>query len=53
MPLARISLLKGKPPELRRKIGDAVHRALRDRFQLLTEHEPGDPRSAPGKLSSA
>ena len=50
MPLVRISLLKGRPPELRRKIGDAIHRALvdtidvpqRDRFQLLTEHEPGD-----------
>lgn len=50
MPLVRISLLKGRPAELRRKIGDAIHRALvetidvpqRDRFQLLTEHEPGD-----------
>ena len=50
MPLARISLVKGRPAALRRSIGDAVHRALvetidvppRDRFQLLTEHEPGD-----------
>jgi 4-oxalocrotonate tautomerase len=50
VPLFRISLLKGRPPELRRRIGDAIHRALvatidvpeRDRFQLLTEHEPGD-----------
>ena len=50
MPLVRISLLKGRPAELRRKIGDAIHRALveaidvppRDRFQILTEHEPGD-----------
>src|SRR5690242_15824187 len=50
MPLVRISLLKGRPPEVRRKIGDAIHRALvdtiavapRDRFQILTEHEPGD-----------
>lgn len=50
MPLVRISLLKGKPAELRRKIGEAIHRALvettavppRDRFQILTEHEPGD-----------
>ena len=50
MPLVRISLVKGQPPALRRSIGDAVHRALveaidvpqRDRFQLLTEHEPGD-----------
>ena len=50
MPLVRISLAKGHPAPLRRSIGDAVHRALvetidvpqRDRFQLLTEHEPGD-----------
>jgi len=50
MPLVRISVLKGRPPELRRALGDAVHRALvetigvptADRFQVLTEHEPGD-----------
>jgi phenylpyruvate tautomerase PptA (4-oxalocrotonate tautomerase family) len=50
MPLARISLVKGKPAALRRAVGEAVHRALvetidvpeRDRFQILTEHEPGD-----------
>jgi phenylpyruvate tautomerase PptA (4-oxalocrotonate tautomerase family) len=50
VPLVRISLLKGNSPELRRKIGDAIHRAMvetievppHDRFQLLTEHEPGD-----------
>lgn len=50
MPLVRISLVKGRPAELRRKIGDAVHQALvdtiqipaADRFQILTEHEPAD-----------
>jgi 4-oxalocrotonate tautomerase len=50
MPLVRISLVKGKPQAYRRKVGDAVHRALvdavgvppLDRFQLITEHEPGD-----------
>src|SRR5919109_455637 len=50
MPLVRISLVKGKPQSYRRKVGDAVHRALiaalgvppLDRFQLITEHEPGD-----------
>jgi len=50
MPLVRISLAKGKPEAYRRKVGDAVHRALvetvgvppLDRFQILTEHEPGD-----------
>jgi 4-oxalocrotonate tautomerase len=50
MPLVRVSLVKGKPAQYRRKVGDAVHRALvetigvpeLDRFQLITEHEPGD-----------
>ena len=50
MPLVRISLRKGRAAEFRRKLGDAVHRALvdtigvpeADRFQVLTEHEPGD-----------
>ena len=50
MPLVRISLVKGKPEAYRRKVGDAIHRALveavgvppLDRFQILTEHEPGD-----------
>jgi len=50
MPLARISLLKGKPASYRRKVGDAVHQALvetidvpaKDRFQIITEHDPED-----------
>ena len=50
MPLIRVSLLKGKPASYRRKIGDAVHQALvetidvpaKDRFQLITEHDPED-----------
>jgi len=50
MPLVRISLVKGKDAAYRRRLGDAIHRALveaagvppLDRFQLLTEHEPGD-----------
>lgn len=50
MPLVRISLVKGKPEAYRRKVGDAIHRALveavgvppLDRFQLLSEHEAGD-----------
>ena len=48
MPLVRISLRHGKPPEYRRAVGDAVHRAMveaigvpaHDRFQVVTEHEP-------------
>jgi 4-oxalocrotonate tautomerase len=50
MPLVRISLLTGKRPAYRRKIGDAVHRALvetiavppLDRFQLVNEHQPDE-----------
>lgn len=50
MPLVRISMLKGKPASYRRRVGDAVHQALvetidvpaKDRFQLITEHEPED-----------
>jgi phenylpyruvate tautomerase PptA (4-oxalocrotonate tautomerase family) len=50
MPLVRISLVKGRPAEVRRKLGNVVHQALveafnvpeQDRFQVLTEHEPGD-----------
>src|SRR5688572_8271468 len=50
MPLVRISLVKGKPELYRRKVGDAIHRALVDtfnvpplhRFQILTEHASAD-----------
>ena len=50
MPLVRISLIQGKTAAQRRSIGDAVHRALvetigvpeRDRFQVITEHEPNE-----------
>jgi len=61
MPLVRVSLVKGKTPEYRRKVGDAIHRALvetidvppLDRFQLITEHEPGDLVYDPGYLGIA
>lgn len=50
MPLVRIAMIKGKPASYRRKVGDAVHQALvatidvpaKDRFQLITEHDPED-----------
>ena len=50
MPLVRIALMKGKPASYRRKVGDAIHQALvesidvpaKDRFQLITEHDPED-----------
>jgi len=61
MPLVRVSLRKGKPADFRRKLGDAIHRALvetidvpeLDRFQILTEHEPGDLVYNPGYLGIA
>jgi len=61
VPLVRISLRKGRTAEFRRKLGDALHRALvetidvpeLDRFQLLTEHEPGDLIYDPGYLGIA
>lgn len=48
MPLVRIDLRSGKPPEYRRAIGDAVHQCMAetlnvppdDRFQIVTEHDP-------------
>jgi len=47
MPLARISLRRGKPADYRRRIGQAVQRALvdtfdvppDDRFQIFTEYD--------------
>ena len=50
MPLVRISLIQGRTAAQRRDIGDAVHRALvqtigvpeRDRFQIITQHEPNE-----------
>ena len=50
MPLVRISVLRGKPAAPLPELGDAVHRALvatidvpaKDRFQVLSRHEPGE-----------
>jgi phenylpyruvate tautomerase PptA (4-oxalocrotonate tautomerase family) len=50
MPLARVSLRRGKPPAYRRAILDNIYEALRetydvpedDRFMLVTEHDAGD-----------
>jgi 4-oxalocrotonate tautomerase len=61
MPLVRISLAKGKSPADRRKVGDAIHRALidtldvpaADRFQVISEHEAGDLVYDPGYLGIA
>jgi len=50
MPLTRISLARGKPPEYLRALSDSLHRALveafdvppDDRFQAIHQHEPGE-----------
>jgi phenylpyruvate tautomerase PptA (4-oxalocrotonate tautomerase family) len=47
MPLTRVSLLKGKPPEYRQAILDGLYQAMResfgvpenDRFMLIEEHD--------------
>lgn len=35
MPLVRISLVKGKAPDYRRKVGDAIHRTLEKKRALF------------------
>ena len=50
MPLTRISLARGKPPEYLRALSDGLHQALAeafevppdDRFQIIHQHEPGE-----------
>jgi 4-oxalocrotonate tautomerase len=50
MPLARIDLIKGKPSDYRRTIGDVVYKAMvdilkapeNDRFQVIAEHDAED-----------
>jgi 4-oxalocrotonate tautomerase len=47
MPLTRVSLLKGKPPEYRKAILDGLYQAMRepfgvpedDRFMLIEEYK--------------
>ncbi|MCW4457292.1 tautomerase family protein [Microbacterium sp. MPKO10] len=49
MPLVRIDINVGRSPEQVRAIADAIHDAIvaeygipsRDRFQIITEHRPG------------
>jgi phenylpyruvate tautomerase PptA (4-oxalocrotonate tautomerase family) len=50
MPLVRVSILKGKPPEYRHAILNNIYQAMieafnvpqEDRFMTLTEHEESD-----------
>jgi len=58
MPLQRIDVSVARPPELRARIADAVHRALvetiavppDDRFQVVTAHAAGGLSFAPSYL---
>ena len=58
MPLARIDLRTGTTPEFRAGIGQVVYDAMLsalgvpadDRFQVITEHAPGDLVYDPGYL---
>ena len=57
MPFARIDLLKGKDARYRQEIGRIVYEALvavgvpaNDRFQVITEHDPGNFLFAPAYL---
>lgn len=61
MPFQRIELSTARPPEVRARIADAIHRALvetidvpaDDRFQVVTPHPPGELRVAASYLGIA
>ena len=60
MPLVRIDLASGKPPEYRHAIGQDVYEALLtikvprdDRFQIITEHAPTELVVDPNYLGIA
>jgi phenylpyruvate tautomerase PptA (4-oxalocrotonate tautomerase family) len=48
MPFVRIDLIRGKPPQYRKTVGEIVYKAmtdlinvpLHDKFQVITEHAP-------------
>ena len=50
MPMSRVSLLRGKPPEYLQALSDSLHLALvqafevppDDRFQAIHQHAPGE-----------
>ena len=50
MPFARIDMIRGKPAEFRRTVGNVVYEAMHeilrapnnDRFQVIAEHDPDD-----------
>lgn len=50
MPLVRVAIRRGKTEAYRAAVGEAIHRAMvetidappDDRFQIVSEHDPGD-----------
>jgi len=50
MPFVRIDLARGKPVDYRKAVGEIVYQAMRDvidvpendKFQIITEHAPGE-----------
>jgi phenylpyruvate tautomerase PptA (4-oxalocrotonate tautomerase family) len=60
MPLVRIDLIRGKSADYRRTLGDIVYKALidvinipeDDKFQVITEHAPGELNVAENYLGN-
>ena len=60
MPFVRIDLARGKSAKYRKTLGDIVYKALLDvihipeddKFQVITEHEPGEINIADGYLGN-
>jgi 4-oxalocrotonate tautomerase len=58
MPLVRVAIRRGKTEAYRAAVGESIHRAMvetidvppDDRFQIVSEHEPGDLVFDPGYL---
>ena len=60
MPFVRIDLARGKPVEYRKALGEIVYQAMRetidvpenDKFQVITEHAPGELNLAESYLGN-
>jgi 4-oxalocrotonate tautomerase len=60
MPFVRVDLVRGKPAEYRKKLGEIIYQALRDvisvpendKFQVITEHAPEEINIAESYLGN-
>ena len=60
MPFVRIDLAQGKPADYRKMVGEIVYQAMRDtfdvpeddKFQIITEHAPGELNLAESYLGN-